>query len=607
VDWPAPAGRAKRLDLQPQAQDTRLPLTRRDLAAFVPAAALVPTVAAASTAAMDFQQIWSREWAWRKAQFAEADDPDQPLPPYLPDVSEAAQAARLARWRETQAALARIDRASLSPSAQIDFDVYVGQIDALEASQAWRDWEAPFNSDSSFWGDLAEAAHRPFRAEEDYRHYIARLGQTRRYFDQQIAAMRLGLARGFTPPRVTLAGRDLSVAAVAQAATPEATQFWTPFAKLPATLPDATREDLARSARAVIVGEVIPAHAVLLAFLRDEYLPRTRTTIAAEALPGGRAYYQSKIKEFTTLADSPEAIHALGLSEIALIRGRMQDVMGEVKFAGHIPAFLQFLRTDPQFYVKTPQDLLDRAAWIAKTFDGKASQWFGRLPRGRFAIRPVPAAIAPFYTAGRGGPGVYLVNTYDLPSRPLYALPALTLHESAPGHAFQMPLANEQRDQPEYRRKSYISAFGEGWALYCERLGEEMGMYDTPYDRFGMLSYQAWRAARLVVDTGVHAMGWSREQAIAYLADNTALPRHEVETEVDRYISWPAQALSYYLGQRAILQARAKAQAALGSRFDIRAFHDTVLQLGSVPLPILTRRIDRFIAEGGPSPYPADA
>ncbi|HEX4742937.1 MAG TPA: DUF885 family protein [Caulobacteraceae bacterium] len=584
-----------------------MPLTRRDLAAFVPAAALIPTVAAASAAALDFQQIWTREWAWRKAQLAEADDPDQPLPPYLPDVSEQAQTARLGRWRETQASLARIDRASLSSAAQIDFDVYAGQIDALEASQAWRDWEAPFNSDSSFWGDLAEAAHRPFRIEADYRHYIARLGQTRRYFDQQIAAMRLGVARGFTPPRVTLAGRDLSVAAVAQAVSPEATQFWKPFAELPPTLPEAMREDLRGSARAVIASEVVPAHGALLVFLREEYLPRTRTTISAEALPGGRAYYQSKIKEFTTLDDSPEAIHALGLAEIALIRGRMQDVMTEVKFSGDIPTFLQFLRTDPQFYVKTPQELLDRAAWIAKTFDGKASQWFGRLPRARFAIRPVPAAIAPFYTAGRGGPGVYLVNTYDLPSRPLYALAALTLHESAPGHAFQMPLANEQRDQPEFRRKSYISAFGEGWALYCERLGEEMGMYDTPYDRFGMLSYQAWRAARLVVDTGVHAMGWSREQAIAYLADNTALPRHEVETEVDRYISWPGQALSYYLGQRAILQARTKAQAALGPKFDIRAFHDTVLQLGSVPLPILTRRIERFIAEGGPSPYPVDA
>jgi uncharacterized protein (DUF885 family) len=584
-----------------------LPLTRRSLAS-LPAAALVLAAApaVADSAAEDFNRIWRSEWAWRRAQFAERDGEDDPMPAYLPDAGEAAQAARLERWRQTRAELARIDRSALNPAQQIDFDVYAGQIDALEASQAWRDWEAPFNSDSSFWGDLAEG-QRGFRREADYRNYIARLGQTRRYFDQQIAAMRLGLARGFTPPRVTLTGRDDSVAAVAQAASPEATQFWEPFDHMPPAWPQALRDELRRGGHAVIAEQVIPAHQALLIFLRETYLPATRTTIAAEALPGGEAYYRSKIREFTTLDASPQEIHALGLAEIAAIRGRMNAVIAEVGFSGDIPAFLKFLRSDPRFYVTTPQALLDRAAWIAKTFDGKASQWFGRLPRSRFAIRPVPAAIAPFYTAGRGGPGVYLLNTYDLPSRPLYALTALTLHESAPGHAFQMPIAAEQHDQPDFRRKSYISAFGEGWALYCERLGEEMGMYETPYDRFGMLSYQAWRAARLVVDTGVHAQGWTRQQAIDYLADNTALPHHEIETEVDRYISWPGQALAYYLGQKAIVDGRAKAEAALGARFDIRAFHDTVLQLGSVPLPILSRRIDRFVAEGGPSPYPADA
>ncbi len=585
-----------------------MPLTRRSLASLPAAAFLAAAVPAAATASAEaFTQLWTSEWAWRRAQFAERDNDDDPMPAYLPDVGEAAQAARLARWRETKAALARIDRSALSPAEQIDFDVYAGQIDALEAAQAWRDWEAPFNSDSSFWGDLPEGGRRGFRREADYRNYIARLGQTRRYFDQQIAAMRLGLARGFTPPRVTLTGRDLSVAAVAQAKSPEATQFWEPFDHMPPAWPQALREELRSGGRAAIAEQVIPAHQSLLVFLRATYLPATRTTIAAQALPGGEAYYRSKIREFTTLDTPPQEIHALGLSEIAAIRGRMGEVIAEVKFSGDIPAFLKFLRSDPRFYVTTPQALLDRAAWIAKTFDGKASQWFGRLPRSRFAIRPVPDAIAPFYTAGRGGPGVYLLNTYDLPSRPLYALPALTLHESAPGHAFQMPIAAEQKDQPEFRRKSYISAFGEGWALYCERLGEEMGMYETPYDRFGMLSYQAWRAARLVVDTGVHAMGWSRQQAIDYLADNTALPHHEIETEVDRYISWPGQALAYYLGQKAIVDGRARAEAALGARFDIRAFHDTVLQLGSVPLPILSRRIDRFVAEGGPSPYPADA
>jgi uncharacterized protein (DUF885 family) len=278
--------------------------------------------------------------------------------------------------------------------------------------------------------------------------------------------------------------------------------------------------------------------------------------------------------------------------------------MQESGFKGDLPAFLAFLRSDPKFYAKTPEELLMRAAWIAKRFDGKASLYFGYLPRMRFTIRPVPDDLAPFYTGGRGGPGVYLVNTYDLPSRPIYNLTALTLHESAPGHAFQMPIAMEHKDQPEFRQHTYISAYGEGWALYCEKLGVEMGMYDTPYDRFGMLGYQIWRAARLVVDTGIHSQGWTRDQAIDYFRQYTALADREIQTEIDRYIAWPGQALSYYLGEIAIVEARAKAEKALGSQFNVRAFHDAVLELGSVPLPVLTARVDRFIAEAGRGPYP---
>ncbi|WP_042815831.1 DUF885 domain-containing protein, partial [Xanthomonas citri] len=270
------------------------------------------------------------------------------------------------------------------------------------------------------------------------------------------------------------------------------------------------------------------------------------------------------------------------------------------------PAFLHFLRTDPQFYAKTPEELLKQAAWIAKRVDAKVGDYIGRLPRRRFAIEPVPPELAPFYTGGRGGPGIYLVNTYNLPSRPLYNLTALTLHESSPGHALQMPLAAEAQGLPEFRRYGFISAYGEGWALYSEYLGQEMGMYDTPYDRFGYLTYQMWRACRLVIDTGIHHKGWTREQAQAYLRDNTALSEHEVTTEVDRYIAWPGQALSYYLGELKILELRRKAEAALGEKFDLRNFHDAVLQTGSVPLPVLEARIDRFIADGGVSPYPQD-
>jgi uncharacterized protein (DUF885 family) len=338
--------------------------------------------------------------------------------------------------------------------------------------------------------------------------------------------------------------------------------------------------------------------------MRTEYVPGMRTTLAAADLPDGRNYYRFKIREFTTTDMDPDAIHQLGVAEVQRLHEQMIAAMQETGFNGDFPAFLKFLRSDPRFYVRTPDELLMHAAWIAKRFDGKASQYFGYLPRARFAIKPVPDDLAPFYTAGRGGAGVYLLNTYNLPSRPLYNLTALTLHESAPGHAFQIPIALEHKDQPKFRQHTYISAYGEGWALYCERLGLEMGMYDTAYDRFGMLGYQIWRAARLVVDTGVHAEGWTRQQAIDYLKEYTALPEHEIGTEVDRYIAWPGQALSYYLGEREILEDRARAEKALGEHFNIRAFHDAVLQLGSVPLPVLHARIDRFIAEDGRGPYP---
>jgi uncharacterized protein (DUF885 family) len=421
-----------------------------------------------------------------------------------------------------------------------------------------------------------------------------------------MANMRAGLARGFTSPKVTLTGRDESLVPVADAKTPRSTVYYKPFEKMPATISAAEQEKLRADGAAVIASDVIPVYRELLTFFRDDYIPHAQASLAAEDLPDGKAYYQSKILEFTTLTLTPDQIHQTGLSEMAKIHDEMIATMKESGFKGTLPEFLHFLRTDPQFYAKTPEDLLMRSAFVAKEFDGVSSQYFGYLPRERFAITPVPDEIAPFYTSARGGPGVYLVNTYDLPARPLYSLPALTLHESAPGHAFQMPIQAEvikTRDLPKFRG-AYISAYGEGWALYCERLGTEMGIYHTPYQTFGMLSYQAWRAARLVVDTGIHSEGWTREQAQQYLRDNTALSDHEIETEVDRYISWPGQALSYYLGEMAIMDSRHKAEAALGPKFNLRAFHDAVLELGCVPLPVLTEHIDQWIAAGGIGPYP---
>jgi uncharacterized protein (DUF885 family) len=543
------------------------------------------------------------EWKWRQEQFADDEDSQKPVSDHLPRVDPAAQEARLKYWEDVLAKLDAIPRGELSAEQQLNYDIYRPQLQVLIANQRFRDFEMPANADTTFWTDLGYTARRPFRTLQDYKNWVQQMKDIPRYFHEQMDEMRAGMKRGFTPPKVTMSGRDSSITAVTEA-KPEASLFYTPFKDMPG-ITATDQADLRAQAVTVIRDVVQPVYVALLKFMREEYVPGCRTTLAAKDLPDGDNFYQAKIKEFVTLDMTPAEIHSLGESEVARLHGEMLQVMKETGFKGDFPAFLQFLRTDPQFYVKTPEELLRRAAWIAKQFDGKASRFFGYLPRARFAIVPVPDDLAPFYTAGRGGPGVYLLNTYNLPSRPLYNLTALTLHESAPGHAFQMPIAMEHSNQPEFRQHTYISAFGEGWALYCERLGVEMSMYETPYDRFGMLGYQIWRAARLVVDTGVHAQGWSREQAIAYLHEYTALPEHEIETEVDRYIAWPGQALSYYIGEREMIAARDKAEKALGANFNIRAFHDTVLELGSVPMPVLRERIDKFIADGGKGPYPS--
>ena len=548
-----------------------------------------------------FRAVYEAEWRWRREQLPGGEE-DKPLADHLPKVDRASEEARGAYWEETLRKVNALTRADLSPAEQVNYDIYRAQLQVLIDDQRFRDFEMPANSDSTFWTDLGYTARRPFRSLTDYEHWIAQMRDIPRYFGEQMDEMRAGMKRGFTPPRVTLAGRDASITAVTSA-TPEASLFYTPFKDMPGIAAD-KQAALRAQALATIRDVVQPAYLKLLDFMRNEYLPGTRTTLAAQALPDGRNYYRAKIREFTTLDMEPGAIHKYGVAEVERLHAAMLEQMHATGFSGDFPQFLKFLRTDPRFYARTPQELLMRAAWIAKVFDGKASTYFGYLPRARFAIKPVPEDLAPFYTAGRGGPGVYLLNTYDLPSRPLYNLAALTLHESAPGHAFQIPIAMEHKSQPDFRRHSYISAYGEGWALYCEKLGEEMGMYETPYDRFGMLGYQIWRAARLVVDTGVHAEGWTREQAVNYLREYTALPEREIGTEVDRYIAWPGQALSYYLGERTILEGRARAEQALGEHFNLRAFHDAVLELGSVPLPVLTARIDRFIAEGGKGPFP---
>ncbi|MFK2902406.1 DUF885 family protein [Dyella ginsengisoli] len=562
------------------------------------------TAASAADADARFRAIYSQEWAWRTGQSGISSSGEtQPGEGRLDTVDAASQQARLDKWKQVLRQLDDVDVSALSPGARVNYAVYRAQIANLLAAQQFKTWQMPFNSDSSFWGDIGYELHGDqLRNAADYQRYLDRLGQIPAYFDQQIANMREGLERGFSVPRAVLDGRDVSIAAVAQLVDPTESSFYAPFKHLPDSFSQDQVQSLQGEALRRVRDDVIPAYQRLLDFFRNEYVPRARTTLAAEALPDGKAFYRQQIREYTTLDLDPQAVHQVGLEQVAKIHAQMLQTMQETGFKGSFPAFLHFLRTDPQFYAKTPDELLMRTAWVAKRVDGQLGKFFGRLPRQRFAIVPVPADIAPYYTSGRGGADAYLVNTYDLASRPLYNMPALTLHESAPGHALQLALAAEQRGQPAFRRDSYISAYGEGWGLYSEYLGNEMGIYSTPYERFGYLTYQMWRAARLVVDTGIHHDGWTRQQAIDYLTQNTALSDREIANEVDRYISWPGQALSYEIGYLKILELRRKAEQALGDKFDLRAFHDTVLQLGSVPLPVLEQRIDRFIADGGPEP-----
>ncbi|NIK10366.1 uncharacterized protein (DUF885 family) [Xanthomonas arboricola] len=554
-----------------------------------------------------FRAIYEKEWRWRQAETGQADEDSDTTGDntHLPDVGPAAQQARLAVWDGVLKQLDGIDPKQLSPSNQVNYAIYRPQVENLAAEVRLRLYEMPFNSDSSFWSNLGFMAQRPMKTAAEYRAYIARLNDVPRYFDQQTANMRAGLARGFSVPRAVLDGRDVSIATVADVKDPTASSFYAPFKQLPAQIPAAEQAQLREQAKAALSTAVLPAYAKLLGFFRNEYMPKARTTLAAEALPDGKAFYRQQIREYTTLELTPEQIHQIGLDEVARIQAQMDAIIRQVGFKGSFAQFLSFLRTDPQFYAKTPQELLDRAAWISKRVDGQVGRFIGTLPRGRFTIKPVPDDIAPFWTAGRGGATTYWVNTYNLPSRPLYNLPALTLHESSPGHSLQGSLALEQGDQPAFRRENYISAYGEGWALYTEKLGQEMGIYETPYEEFGRLTYEMWRACRLVIDTGVHHDGWSREQALAYLRDRTALSEHEVTTEVDRYISWPGQALSYKLGEITIVKLRAEAEKELGDRFDIKAFHDAVLKQGSVTLPVLEQQVRAFIAESKSRPAAA--
>ncbi|WP_027125895.1 DUF885 domain-containing protein [Gelidibacter mesophilus] len=461
----------------------------------------------------------------------------------------------------------------------------------------------PLLSDSGFHSNLNYGVG-PLSNYGQVKNYLNRLNAIPEFVDQNLENIREGLKKDVSQPLVIFKGYE-STYNDHIVKDYQDSFFYSPFKNLPNDLTQTQNDSVLNAAQIAIETKVTPEFKRIKTFFESEYFPKTRTTLGISEIPNGEAYYQNRINFYTTSTQyTADDIHQIGLKEVARIKAEMEQVIKGLNFEGSFADFFHFLRTDKQFYAETPEQLLMIARDMAKRADAQLPRYFKTLPRKPYGVAPVPEAIAPKYTTGRyigtfkenTDPGYYWVNTYDLPSRTLYTLPALTVHEAVPGHHLQISLNNELGDSiPKFRKNLYLSAYGEGWGLYCEFLADEMGMYTTPYEQFGKLTYEMWRACRLVVDTGIHAKGWTREQVVDYMASNTALSLHEINTETDRYISWPGQALSYKIGELKIRELRKKAEKELASMFDIRDFHEIILEQGTVTLAILEKRVDNYI------------
>lgn len=520
----------------------------------------------------------------------------------LPNLSVEFLAQQYKKNTQLLADLDAVDVDKLSSENKINLRIIRAQVQNSVDEYVFNAHYMPLTSEYGFHSSLSFlVSSSQYQRTADYHTYLARLQQVPRFFAQNMAWMRKGLETGLTQPQAVLVGYEESITAYIVDDVTQS-EFYKPFLTNTAGLSDTEFTALQNKAKTIIKEQVIGAYKNYLTFFNEEYQPGARTEIGISATPNGEALYANRAKYYTTTDMTPKEIHALGLQEVARIRAEMEEVIKHVGFEGTFAEFVHFLRTDPQFYATTPEALLKEASYIAKKMDAQLPKLFHTLPRMPYGIAPVPANIAPKYTTGRYSgsrrddqAGYYWVNTYALDKRPLYVLEALTLHEAVPGHHLQISLNGELDYLPSYRRNAYLSAFGEGWGLYAEYLGLEAGFYQDPYSNFGRLTYEMWRAARLVVDTGMHMYGWSRERAMQFMSDNTALSLHNVRTETDRYISWPAQALSYKIGELTIKRLRAEAEQALGQQFDIREFHHQILRHGSVPLSVLEEQIQLYI------------
>ncbi len=519
------------------------------------------------------------------------------------DFSLPAIAARAAADRAALEALHAIDRKTLSAADQLDYDTFEWSLQRGIERQAFHEYQQPVSHQGGpqTFDGITEVL--PFATLKDYQDWLKRLQALPTAIGQSITLMQEGVKAGNLPPRVLMQRVPAQIAAQV-VEDPTQSAFYKPFLKFPDSIAQADRHRLQAEAKRIIAADVVPAYRSLQTYFNEEYLPKTRDSIAATELPDGKAYYDFLARYYTTTDLTAEQIHVIGLKEVARLRAEMEKVKAQTGFKGTLGEFFTYLRTDPRFFHKTPDELLTAYRALSKRIDPELVKVFRTIPRMPYGVRPIPDNIAPDTTTAYYQPGAtdgsragfYYVNLYKPEVRPTWEMVPLSLHEAVPGHHFQFARGMEMPDAPMFRKTAYFVAYGEGWGLYAEQLGTEMGLYEDPYDRFGQLTYEMWRAVRLVVDTGIHAKGWTREQAIAYFKDNAAKTDQDIINEIDRYIGTPGQALAYKIGQMKISELRAKAEKALGPKFDLREYNDAVLETGSVPLEALEKHIDAWIA-----------
>lgn len=547
----------------------------------------------------------AEEWEFRMQEnpFSATSCGDHRFNDRLPQVGEVHESRRAAQVKQFQQRLEQIDYASLPSSAQLNYDIFTRDLDIQLQEYHFGLYYMPVSRLSGFQIYLPDLVSvTPFNSLKDYQDYLKRLNGLKKFFEDMINLMRQGMAKGYVPAQAAL--QDIQSTVTGHIVEdPSTSIFYAPFKEFPVAVPASTREALHASALGTIQKVVIPSYQALLQFLEEEYLPAARQEISASALPDGADYYAFCVSRFTTLALTPQQVHETGLREVRRIRNEMDDLIRKIGFQGSFHEFVDYLRSEPRFYANTPESLLKEVAWIMKRMEGELPRLFKTLPRTPFGMRQIPDYLAPnstsayyYPTTGDGKTaGFYYVNTYDLKSRPLFEYEALSFHEAVPGHHLQIALQVEMTGVPNFRRFADVTAFVEGWALYAERLGLEVGFYTDPYSDFGRLTFEIWRACRLVVDTGMHALGWTRQQAIDYMAENSALSLLNIANEVDRYISWPGQALAYKMGELKIRELRRRAEQALGTRFDLREFHECLLEKGAIPLDALEKRVQQWV------------